>query len=399
MAEAGVRSAWRHRRRLEVLRGRTEAMAGELAALVAVESPSADPAALRACADAVAELGGRLLGAPPERVDRDGRPHLRWSFGDGPRVLLLAHLDTVWPLGTVDRWPARRDGDHLTGPGAYDTKAGIVQALHALAALDPPAGVELLVNSDEEVGSPTSSGLIEAASATARAVLVLEPSQGGSGALKTARKGFAVFRLRVHGRAAHAGNQPEAGVNALLELGRQLPVVERLARPDAGTTVTPTLARAGTTTNTVPAEAEVHLDVRFLDPAEHERVAGDLRALRPELPGARLELQAGPSSPPLPADASRLLYPLARRLGEALGLGALGGVTVGGGSDGNRAAAAGAAVLDGLGAVGDHIHAEGEYVVVPAMPERAALLAALVEECRTLDPARSPTARPGDRVG
>jgi glutamate carboxypeptidase len=246
-------------------------------------------------------------------------------------------------------------------------------------------GVELLVNSDEEVGSPTSSELIEAASRQARAVLVLEPSQGGTGALKTARKGFAVFRLRVQGRAAHAGNQPELGVNALVELARQVTAVERLGRPGQGTTVTPTLASAGTTSNTVPAQAELHLDVRFLDPGEHERVARDLRALTPELPGARLELLQGPSSPPLPPAASRRLYPVARRLGEALGLGLIDGVAVGGGSDGNRAAAAGAPVLDGLGAVGDHIHAEGEYVVVPAMAERAALLAALVEECPERD--------------
>ena len=381
--------ARRHLRRLETLRGRVEEMAADLAALVQAESPSADPVALAACADAVAELGGRLLGARPERVERQGRPHLRWRFGDAPRVLLLAHLDTVWPLGTIDRWPVRRDGDRLTGPGAFDTKAGIVQALHALAVLDRLDGVELLVNSDEEVGSPTSSELIEAASREARAVLVLEPSQGGSGALKTARKGFAVFRLRVHGRAAHAGNQPELGVNALVELARQVLAVDRLARPAAGTTVTPTVASAGTTTNTVPAQAEVHLDVRFLDPDEHERVARDLRALRPGLPGARLDVVAAQRSPPLPAAASQRLYPVARRLGEALGLGTLDGVAVGGGSDGNRAAAAGAPVLDGLGAVGDHIHAEGEYVVVPAMAERAALLAALVEECpdRTAAPA------------
>jgi glutamate carboxypeptidase len=377
----------RHRRRLEVLRGRVEEMATDLAALVEVESPSADPAALAACADAVAELGGRLLGTRPERVEREGRPHLRWSFGDPPRVLLLAHLDTVWPLGTLGRWPVERDGDRLTGPGAFDTKAGIVQALHALQALQEQGsvGVELLVNSDEEVGSPTSSELIEAASRQARAVLVLEPSQGGTGALKTARKGFAVFRLRVHGRAAHAGNQPELGVNALVELARQVTAVEGLGRPGQGTTVTPTLAWAGTTSNTVPAQAELHLDVRFLDPGEYERVARDLRALAPELPGARLELLQGPSSPPLPPAASRWLYPVARRLGEALGLGLIDGVAVGGGSDGNRAAAAGAPVLDGLGAVGDHIHAEGEYVVVPAMAERAALLAALVEECPERD--------------
>jgi glutamate carboxypeptidase len=264
-------------------------------------------------------------------------------------VLLLAHLDTVWPLGTLGRWPVERDGDRLTGPGAFDTKAGIVQALHALQALQEQGsvGVELLVNSDEEVGSPTSSELIEAASRQARAVLVLEPSQGGTGALKTARKGFAVFRLRVQGRAAHAGNQPELGVNALVELARQVTAVERLGRPGQGTTVTPTLASAGTTSNTVPAQAELHLDVRFLDPGEHERVARDLRALTPELPGARLELLQGPSSPPLPPAASRRLYPVARRLGEALGLGLIDGVAVGGGSDGNRAAAAGAAHANG----------------------------------------------------
>ena len=350
------------------------AMRADLAALVGVESPSADPAATTACAEVVAELGRRRTGAAPDRVTAGGRTHLRWRFGSAARVLLLGHLDTVWPVGTLARWPFGVTGDRATGPGVVDMKAGLVQLFHALSTLDSLDGVAVLVTSDEEVGSPTSRELIERTATGAAAVLVLEPS--AAGALKTARKGIAGYRLRVTGRASHAGLAPERGVNAGVELAHQLLAVSALGA--GSTTVTPTLAAAGTTTNTVPADGHVHVDVRAFDAGEFARVEAALRALRPTLPGAVLTVEGGVNRPPLPAAASAGLFALAGRLAAELGLAPLRGEAVGGGSDGNFTAGLGVPTLDGLGAVGGNPHAEGEWVDLAAMPPRAALVAALV---------------------
>jgi glutamate carboxypeptidase len=288
------------------------------------------------------------------------------------------HVDTVWPIGTTDRWPFAVVGDSATGPGAFDMKAGLVQGLHALSLLPDLTGVRVVITTDEEIGSPTSRGLIEDTSRGARAALVLEPS--AAGALKSARKGVSMYQLVVTGRAAHAGLEPEKGVNAGLELAHQLLALEGLADPAAGTTVTPTLLSAGTTTNTVPARATVALDVRAVTEAEQQRVDLALHGLLPALPGAGLELLGGPNRPPLQPSASADLVMRARLLAEELGLPSLRDVAVGGGSDGNFTAGIGVPTLDGLGAVGDGAHAEGEHVVISAMPERAALVAALVQD-------------------
>jgi glutamate carboxypeptidase len=351
-------------------------MLADLEELVRCESPSADAAALARSADAVDALGRRLLGAPAERIVRDGRPHLRWTFGEGPRrVLLLGHHDTVWPLGTLDRLPwTLRDGV-VRGPGCFDMKAGLVQMFYALAALEARDGVTVLVTADEEVGSPSSEPLIADAARGCAAALVLEASAPG-GALKTARKGVSRYELTVRGRAAHAGLEPERGVNATVEIAHQVPVIAGLA--DGDTTVTPTLLTGGSSANTVPDRATLAVDVRMFDPGEQRRVDAALRGLRPRLPGAALELTAGPRRPPLPASASAGLFALARRVAADLGLGDLAGVAVGGGSDGNLAAAVGTPTLDGLGAVGGGAHADEEHVVAGELPRRAALLANLV---------------------
>ena len=363
------------------LRARTDAMVADLEALVAVESPSSDPLATRDCLGVASALGRRLLGADGEVVEVDGRAHLRWRLGHGlPRVLLLAHADTVWPRGTLARWPfAVRDDGTATGPGTFDMKAGLVQGLHALACLDELDGVELLVTTDEELGSATSRGLIEDAARGLDAVLVLEPSAPG-GLLKSARKGVSTYELVVTGRAAHAGLEPERGVNALVELAHQVLAVGAIAAPGAGTTVTPTVAVAGTTMNVVPAAARATVDVRVATPGEQERVDRAIRGLRPVMPQARLDVLGGPNRPPLPRSASTALLARAEALCAALGLPWPGHVAVGGGSDGNLTAGVGTPTLDGLGPVGDGAHAEGEHVVVAAMPERAALVAALVAD-------------------
>jgi len=363
---------------LAALRRRTPELLAATEALVEVESPSADRAAVARGAGRVAEVGGRVLGAAPERLDGGGWPALRWRFGT-PRVLLLAHLDTVWPLGTVARWPFRVEGDRATGPGVFDMKAGLVQGLFAVAALTSREGVELLVTADEELGSPGSRALVEDAARGAVAALVLEPS--AAGALKVGRKGVATYTLCVEGRAAHAGLEPERGANALVELATAVLAAAALARPERGTTVTPTTAAAGSAGNVVPAAARAGLDVRVADVAEQRRVdaaLAELAAGRRVVPGTRLTVAGGQNRPPLQPSASAALFARARSLGETLGLGTLAGVSVGGGSDGNFAAALGTPTLDGLGAVGDGAHAEGEHVSVSALAERAALVSALV---------------------
>jgi glutamate carboxypeptidase len=359
------------------LRAHHAGMLDALEALVSVESPSADLAATTACADAVAAFGRQLLGAEPERCVVDGRTHLRWTFG-APRVLLLGHYDTVWPVGTLARWPFAVLGEQATGPGTFDMKAGIVQGFYALAALDDLDGVAVLLTSDEELGSPTSRGLIEETAQGLSAALVLEPS--AAGALKTGRKGVSNYVVQVVGRAAHAGLEPEKGANALLELAAQVRDVAELARPDLLTTVTPTVATAGTATNVVPASASFEVDVRVATEDEQRRVDDAFHALRPTLEGTSLLITGGPNRPPLPESASAELFARAQALAADLGVGPLGGVTVGGGSDGNFTAGIGVPTLDGLGPVGDGAHAEGEHVLVDAMPGRAALVAALVRD-------------------
>jgi glutamate carboxypeptidase len=355
----------------------TAVLVDELAELVSCESPSADGAALRRCADVVDELGRRRLGVGAQRVDVGDRVHLLWTFGR-PRVLFVGHYDTVWPLGTLARWPFEADGDRLTGPGVFDMKAGIVQGFAALEALPDLDGVAVVLTADEEVGSVTSQALVEDVARGARAALVLEPS--ADGAVKVARKGVGMFRLEVTGRAAHAGLEPEKGINATVEAAHQVLAVSGLARPELGTTVTPSVVRGGTTVNTVPAQAVVSIDVRVAVATEMGRVQDALQSLTPQLPGAALKVVAESLRMPLEPAMSAELFARAQRLAPDHGLASLDGVTVGGGSDGNLTAAIGTPTLDGLGAVGGNAHAEGEWISISAMPQRAALVGALARE-------------------
>jgi glutamate carboxypeptidase len=361
---------------LQYFRGELNPMLRELQELVETESPSRDMVAMSTCAVLLAGMGTRLLGATPERVVVDGRVHLRWSTGT-PRVAVLCHFDTVWPVGTIRRMPFRVKGGRAYGPGVLDMKASLVQAFHALGQLPSLDGIELLVTSDEEIGSPTSRPMIEALARRVEAVLVIEPSHGG--ALKTGRKGVGMYRLLVEGRAAHAGF-PHEGANATLELGHQVVAIAALAREDIGTTVTPTVAEAGTTNNVVPSAARVDIDVRAPNAVEQDRVDAALRGLTPVIEGTRLELLGGPNRPPLEPSSTAALFAVAVRVARQLGLGELEGASVGGASDGNFAAAVGAQTLDGLGPVGNGAHADHEHIVVATLPERTALLAALLRE-------------------
>lgn len=368
-----------------LLRGLVETlpeMLDDLEQLVRCESPSADVDAVRASAALVAAQGAKALGVTPEEVVVDGCPHLRWRLGDGPRrVLVLGHHDTVWPLGTLDRLPwSLRDGI-ARGPGCFDMLAGVVQAFRGLGALRAQGhsldGVTVLVTGDEEIGSPTSRGLIEQEALGCSAAFVLEASADG-GALKVGRKGVAIYTVDVSGRAAHAGLEPERGINATVELAHQVLTIAGLADSRLGTTVTPTVVHSGTTQNTVPARGRVAVDVRVLTTAEQQRVDVAMDALTPVLDGALIEVRGGPNRPPMPTSASTDLFAVAGTIALELGLDPLVGVTVGGGSDGNFTAGMGVPTLDGLGAVGRGAHGDDEHVVVDEMPRRAAVLAGLV---------------------
>ncbi|CAO0830905.1 Glutamate carboxypeptidase OS=Streptomyces microflavus OX=1919 GN=Smic_27390 PE=4 SV=1 [Streptomyces microflavus] len=329
-------------------------MLADLEALVRCESYSADHAALARSAEAVGALGTRLLGAAPESIVIDGATHLRWVFGT-PRVLLVGHHDTVWPTGSLEARPWSVTAGIARGPGVLDMKAGLVQMFHALASLRTLDGVCVLVNGDEEIGSPTSRELIEEAARGSAAAFVLEASGDRDGALKTARKGSSRYEVTVHGRAAHAGLDPEKGVNAAVEAAHQVLAIAGIGAAVAGgsgairvsgdsaatgggagtSTVTPTLLSAGSTPNTVPARARIAVDVRVPTSAAQDHIDTLLRGLTPRTPGARLEIRGIGGRPPMEPGASAELFALASRIARELGQSPLRGIAVGGVSDGN----------------------------------------------------------------
>lgn len=362
---------------LQEITSASDDMLRSLRLLVEAESPSADLAATALCAKTTASLGEQLLGASPEFHEVRGRTHLRWSFGEQTEIVVLGHFDTVWPLGTIERWPFAVSDGRASGPGIFDMKSGIVQSFYGLSQLDSLEGISILMTSDEEVGSPTSQELIRSTAEGAKAVLVLEPSKDGS--LKLARKGSAAFTLDITGRAAHSGLEPEKGINALVELAHQVLAITQIARPDEGTTVSPTVASAGATTNTIPERAQVHINLRAWTVDEMERVAEALAALESHIDGTSLQLTNPSWRPPMERSTSNELFEMALEVADDLGIGPIEGTEVGGGSDGNITAAMGVPTLDGLGAVGDGAHAEGEYVEVTALAERAALVSGLTE--------------------
>jgi len=350
-----------------------DSMLEDLRTLVEIESPSLDLDALQTSAEVLAEMMGRLLGRPATLIESPAGPHVHWSGGGEPQVLLLGHHDTVFPIGALAARPFTVADGHATGPGVFDMLAGIVQALHGLATLDDLSGVELLFSADEEVGSTPSRELIEERARACGAVLVLEPSADG-GALKTGRKGCGTFDVVIHGRASHAGLEPEKGINALVEVAHQVLAINRLGRPEFGTTVTPTVAVVGTADNVVPAEGRIKVDVRVESADEKERVEAAMAALRPVDGDSSIEVSGAINRPPMPESASFTLMPLAEVASPGIE-----GYAVGGGSDGNFTAAIGVPTLDGLGAVGGGAHADHEFVVVDTMPDRARLIAGLVE--------------------
>lgn len=355
-------------------------MTALLTELVAIESPSTDPAGVAALARRIdAELSA--LGLPGELVPVDGGgPVLRTRNG-GRGVMLLGHLDTVWDLGTLSRRPVRVEGGRLFGPGAYDMKGGIVVLLFALKALKvrgalPP--ISVFLTPLEEVGCEPYRALMESDMRASRAVLDFEPAWPG-GAVKTQRKGSASITLSARGVAAHAGADFARGANAILELCRRLLDVAALTDLDRGITVNVGTVRGGTRPNVVPDRAEAEIDVRFRTLADGESARAALQALRPSDPRIALAVEPGPFYPPLERGPRVVeAFEAARSVAAELGLPPLEEVATGGASEASFAAALGLPTLDGLGADGDGAHAEHEHVLLSSLPDRAALAAALI---------------------
>ena len=370
------------------LRSREKAMVRLLGKFVRCESPSHHKVAVDRCGRLVAQEW-RRRGAKIKFLKEAKRgDHVRaevWLVEGRPtgQILVLGHMDTVYPLGTIAKTPFRISGGRAWGPGTFDMKGGLVLALFAVDALraadaKPRKRLVFLWTSDEEIGSATSRRAIEQEARRSDAVLVLEPSYGREGRLKTARKGTGGVEIVVTGRAAHAGIDPQKGVNAVHEIALQIERLMRLNNPRRGVTVQTTVIGGGTVSNVVPEQARAEVDIRFVRMVDGRALELKLRSVRPILNGARVKLLGGVNRPPLERTAQvqrlfRRAESLMREMGKPLDE-----ASTGGGSDGNFTAALGVPTLDGLGAVGDGAHSPREHVVIRRLPERAALLAGLL---------------------
>lgn len=372
---------------LRVLKPQLPEMLRTLRRFVTTESPSLEKEAADRCCNVVAKEW-RNSGAHVERIPQKNRgDHLRVVFApDQPRpsgqLLVLGHYDTVYSTGTLKEMPFRISGGKAYGPGIFDMKAGIVQALFALQALQRAKlhlqkQIAFLWTSDEEIGSESSRKLIETEALRSDAVFVLEPSFGPRGLVKTARKGVGEAQLIVQGRASHAGLAPKEGINAVHELAAQLTRIEKWNDTRRGISINADIIEGGTRTNVIAERARAVLDLRALRVSDMRSVERRLRALRPIHKGAKLKITGGFDRPPLERMMCGALFARAQALAKQMNL-SLGECTAGGGSDGNFTGALGIPTLDGFGAVGGGAHSDHEYIVVKTMPARAALLAALL---------------------
>ena len=373
---------------LRDLRSRQTEMLRLLEKFVRSESPSHDKAALDRFGRIVA-AEWRRRGATVQvlrQAKRGDQLRAEICFGGrrpAEQILILGHLDTVHPLGTLAKMPFRVSRGRAWGPGTFDMKSGLVLALFAVdalraAGLRPAERLVFFWNSDEEIGSETSRRAIEREARRSDAVLVLEPPLGRDGRLKTARKGVGDAEIVVTGRAAHAGINPEEGVNAVHELALQIARLMKMNDPRRGLTVQATVIAGGTAVNVVHDFAQAAVDIRYTRLADAALVERRLRGLRPMVKGARIEVRRGADRPPFERTAAvGELFHRARSLMRAMGR-ELGEASTGGGSDGNFTAALGVPTLDGLGAVGDGAHTPHEHILIASLPERAALLAGLL---------------------
>lgn len=374
--------------RLRYFKDHQEQIVQTIRQLVEVESPSDDK-------EAVDRLGGLLAGRF-EGIGGHAKFHRTSGFGDhlqvdfagkgsGKPVMLLGHLDTVYSLGTLANMPFRIANGRLWGPGSFDMKSGIAFMLHALEALrkwngdELPRPVTVLLVSDEEVGSDTSRHITENLARKSAAVLVLEPSYGPKGAVKTARKGVGEYLLKVTGKAAHSGLDFEKGESAIVELARQVLQIAKLTDLKRGITLNAGTIHGGTRSNVIPAEASAVLDVRIARMKDAAVIDRQLRSLKPFNRKCKLAITGGVNRPPMERTPAVLgLYQKASEIAKQLGW-KLEEAAVGGGSDGNFTAGLGIPTLDGLGGVGDGAHATHESILISELPRRTALLATLIE--------------------
>lgn len=350
--------------------------------LVAAESPSMNKAAVDRCGEVLQALFAKRLGVAAE-IDEQPHygNHLKFTLGSGDeQTVLLGHFDTVWDEGEL---VMREEDGKLYGPGVLDMKAGLVQAIWAVRALqqhDLLAGkrIVFLCGSDEEVGSPSSSAWLSQHALGSAQVLVVEPAVAGSGALKTARKGTGQYEITINGLAAHAGNNPEEGISAVQEMAHQIMFLHSLNAPERGTTVNVGIARGGNRINVVADKAVLGIDTRVTSEAEAERIHAEISQITPHLTGITLDISGAQSRPPMRQTPESLaLMERAQQVAEQLGF-TVEGKAVGGGSDGNFTAALGIPTLDGLGATGAGIHARHEHIIIADIAPRAALVAGLI---------------------
>jgi len=368
---------------LRYCRGELQPMLAFLRQIVEIESPSNSKPGVDRLARFIAKEFKRCEGKVRllEHPVAGCAVSAEFWAGKQKPILLLGHLDTVWETGTLAQMPFRVRGGRAFGPGILDMKSGVVIGLWAIRALQvlaisPSGPVHFFLNSDEEVSSVAFRKAILAAAQDARAVLVLEPAASGA-ALKTARKGVGEFKITVHGRSAHAGVNPAAGANAIMELMRQLFTVQAMANPSRGLTINVGRIEGGTRSNVVPESATAWIDIRIPRSQDRAVIEKRLRGRKPYDPNTRLEIEGGINRPPMEREMSVALFRKARALGREMGMD-LAEASTGGGSDGNFTAALGIPTLDGLGAVGDGAHARHEHILIPELPRRTALLAGLL---------------------
>jgi glutamate carboxypeptidase len=360
-------------------------MMAMLQRMVEIESPSDDKAAVERMGAFLAQEFERLGGKITFYPQKEAGNHLKAEFAGsaGKPTLLLGHFDTVWSMGTLAKMPFRVEAGRAFGPGVYDMKAGITMMIFALRALQAGHNghrpVTVLLDTDEEVGSTTGRPVVEATAKDCEAVLVLEPSQGPKGHLKTSRKGVGDMTIRVRGVASHSGVDFEKGHSAIVELARQLLEVVKFTDLSRGITVNPGVIQGGTRSNVVAAEAWAEVDLRIARAADAAVLEQKFAALKPFDPQCSIEISGGINRPPMERTEGTIrLFRTAQELGRALRM-AVDESSTGGGSDGNFTSALGIPTLDGLGALGEGAHAANESIVITELPHRTAVLAALVQ--------------------
>ena len=366
-------------------RSRQEQLLSDLKAMVEMESPSSDKAALDHLAEFLASRLEHLGGHAQIHSAAGGGNHVQADFPgvtDNKPVLLLGHIDTVWDIGTLKQMPFRISNGRVWGPGVLDMKAGIAIALHAMALLrehqNPHPPVRMLFVSDEETGSHVSRAITQKLALESQAVLVLEPGQGLDGAVKTSRKGVGVYEIKVTGEAAHAGVDPGQGASAIHELAHQIQTISTFTDLQRGMNVNVGLIRGGTRSNVIAADAWAEVDVRVKTAADGKEIEHKMKSLRPRDSRCKLEVIGQINRPPMERTEKGIaLYRKAAQVAQSLGF-KVDEQSTGGGSDGNFTAALGVPTLDGLGAVGEGAHATNESILLDQIAPRTALVAGLI---------------------